>query len=71
MFRASIAKPPARVRDILKKRKGLDRVAVLEPPVMDLILFGENDVRPHHFQRGRIGGPGRGFGKGNVAWNCS
>ena len=42
------------------KRVGFNRVALLEAPARRFIGVGENDVRPRHFQRGRIGGSGRG-----------
>ena len=35
-------------------------IVLLEALAWQLIAFGESDVRPRHFHRGRIGGPGRG-----------
>ena len=35
-------------------------IVLVEALAWQLVEFCESDVRPRHFQRGRIGGPGRG-----------
>ena len=44
-----------------KKNDDLISTALLEALTWQFIYFGENDVCLRHFQRGRIGGPGRGY----------
>ena len=45
----------------VRKREGTEvSVALFEAFARRFIRFGESDVRPRHFQAGRIEGPGRG-----------
>ena len=41
------------------KRAGCNSLALLEALAKRFVWFGENQVRPRHFQADRIGGPGR------------
>ena len=43
-----------------KKRIGFNSVVLLEALAQRFIWFGENDVRPRHFQRGPDRSPGEG-----------